>query len=137
MKLSMNWSAGAIAAALLFIGSSSVFAQEPEVEPVVDVEEPVVEPVAEPALAPSETIASETDLEDELDAVLGEQAGAGKAWSISGTIRTSIGQGTFVSPSNDTAYGDEIESGAGAFNRVNLVMGLAPSYTVGDFTFGG
>jgi hypothetical protein len=120
MKSNIRWSAAA-AAALLFVGVAPAVAQDD-------------------AAGEAEDVNAELTLEEEIDTVLAEEAAEekkDKPWSVSGSIRTSVGQGTFVRPSNDTEFAGEIHDGRGAYNRVNLVFGIAPSYTVGDFSFSG
>ncbi|MFU8804688.1 MAG: hypothetical protein ACNA8W_12815 [Bradymonadaceae bacterium] len=122
----MKWSIGALVAGFLLIGSSPVAAQDDMVDPGVDM------------VDPADEITADMALEDELDDVLADEPGEeGKAWNVSGLIRTGIGQGTFAQTSNDTEWEGEIESGAGAFNRVNMLFALTPSYSLGDFSFSG
>lgn len=59
-----------------------------------------------------------------------------KPWTIEMSLSSTVGQGTFVSPSNDTEWAGEIDDGSGAYNRWNLVYSFSPSYELGDFTFG-
>jgi hypothetical protein len=52
-------------------------------------------------------------------------------------MQTSVGQGTFVNPTNDTELSEEVGDGSNAFERVNLAYGIGPSYTLGDFIVSG
>ena len=58
-----------------------------------------------------------------------------KPWSVTMTLRSMVGQGTFVSVSNDSEFAGDIDDGSGAFNRWNLVYSITPSYQLGDFNF--
>lgn len=58
-------------------------------------------------------------------------------WTFSAFVQTSIGQGTFVNPSNDSAQAGVVGDGSNAFERINLVYGVSPSYTIGDFIISG
>lgn len=88
--------------------------------------QPDVEPGAEdPEDAAEEEVEGEMDDEEDRD------------WSVSGSLRMRVGQGTFVSVANDTEYADEIDDGSGAFNRVSLGVGISPTYRLGDYTLAG
>jgi len=60
-----------------------------------------------------------------------------RPWSVGGGLRMMVGQGTFVSPSNDTEFAGEVHDGSGAFNRVRMVFGINAGYQWNDFQFGG
>ncbi len=58
-------------------------------------------------------------------------------WTFSAFVQTSISQGNFVSPSNDTELSEEVGDGSNAFGLINMAYGVSPSYTVGDFIISG
>jgi hypothetical protein len=58
-------------------------------------------------------------------------------WTFSAFVQTSIGQGTFVSPTNDSKFSNTVGAGSNAFNRVNMAYGIGPSYTIGDYVISG
>ena len=57
-----------------------------------------------------------------------------KNWSISGTVLSRIGQGTFADLENETNTKGEFAPNGTAFDRGLLLYVLAPSYTLGDFS---
>lgn len=83
----------------------------------------------------------EEGVEEDLDAAVEEELDSGdaseKPWSVSLTMESRIGQGTFVEPANDSEYSDQLADASNTWERANLIFGLAPSYTLGDFTFSG
>ncbi|MBA2664703.1 MAG: hypothetical protein H0U74_20620 [Bradymonadaceae bacterium] len=106
-------------------------AAEPEVAAVV--EEPAVATESIPMTQPQAEVA----LDAELDSVLGEDAAlASKPWSVSGGLRMVVGQGTFMTASNNTQYADTIAAPNNAYDRVGLVLSLSGAYRVSEFSFG-
>ncbi|MFB6375872.1 MAG: hypothetical protein ABEN55_22780 [Bradymonadaceae bacterium] len=59
-----------------------------------------------------------------------------KAWTLSGSLQSRIGQGTFVGLENETGVEGEYQPNSAAYDRANLIYTLSPSYTLGEFTFG-
>ncbi|MEZ4458840.1 MAG: hypothetical protein R3E66_03750 [bacterium] len=56
-----------------------------------------------------------------------------KDWSVSASLTTGIGQGTFTSiDTSTTEFADEVEDPANAYDRWNLGLSLSPSYTIED-----
>jgi hypothetical protein len=90
-------------------------------------------------LAGSSTTAWAQDDEEETDIEVSEEDTeeddeddwyANKKWNISGGISNRVGQGTFVTPANDSQYSeDEIGSGSNAYDRVQMSYSLSPSYS--------
>lgn len=133
--------AALLAASMMVVGPA--FAEEPEDVPAEEVAEvvddmtavPADDEVAEmPGLDPDEE--EEADIEDELDRLLGEDESESRPWSVSGSTRMSVGQGTFVQLANDSQWAGEVHDGSGAYNRVSMSFGVSPSYRWNDFTFG-
>lgn len=57
---------------------------------------------------------------------------ASKDWGVAVSLGTSVGQGTFVSVSNDTEFADEVDPGDNAYDRWNLSLSVSPSYKITD-----
>ena len=90
-----------------------------------------------PGAGPDDTtLPDETLDEDELDELMDEDVEDERPWSVSMSLRSMVGQGTFVSPANDSEWAGQVDDGSGAYNRWNLVYNLAPSYQIGDFRLG-
>lgn len=75
---------------------------------------------------------SDDSVEEEMD---GEDEA--RPWSVSASMRMGVGQGTFVSLAEDSEHADEVQSGAGAYDRVSMSFAVSPSYTWNDFSFSG
>lgn len=56
-------------------------------------------------------------------------------WSLGAGMGLTVGQGTFVSPANDTDYADEIDDGSGAFNRVSTTFSVNAGYNWEGYQF--
>lgn len=55
---------------------------------------------------------------------------ANKKWRVSGGISNRVGQGTFVTPANDSQFSEEeIGSGSNAYDRVQMSYSFSPSYS--------
>lgn len=59
-----------------------------------------------------------------------------KPWTLSGSIKTRVGQGTFVGLENETDTPGEYQSNSTAYDRANLIYTFSPSYRLGEFNFG-
>jgi len=59
-----------------------------------------------------------------------------KNWSIRGKIASRVGQGTFVNLENDSEVEGEQKPVGQAFDRVNMVYTLNPTYDWKEFKFG-
>ena len=57
-------------------------------------------------------------------------------WGAGAGVRMMVGQGTFVSPSNDTEFADEVDDGSGAYDRVMANLGVTFGYAWNGFEFG-
>ena len=77
------------------------------------------------------------DVDDAVDEDLDDADEDDRPWSLGGGLRMMVGQGTFVSPSNDTEFAGEVHDGSGAFNRVSLFFGINAGYRWNDFSFSG
>lgn len=84
---------------------------------------------AQAGSAAADNATEETDDEEETDE-------SSKNWSVSGSITSRVGQGTFVGLRNETNTEGELKPNGTAFDRANLIYRLQPSYSVGEFTFG-
>lgn len=112
---------GALAAVWL-TAPSTVMAQDMPGPEDLEVDE------ADPEISDADPEDDDTDSDAESDEDERE-------WSVGGGIRTMIGQGTFVSPTNDTDYAGEVDSGAGAFDRVMMNFSVSGDYTWNDIAF--
>ena len=56
---------------------------------------------------------------------------ADRNWTLSASIGTRIGQGTFVDPSNDTDL--DVGEGSNSFDLASMFYSFRPSYTLGNF----
>jgi len=92
----------------------------------------VVVGLSAPALAFSQSNAGNRSASKATDADEEES----KNWSISGSVATRIGQGTFLGLEDDANTTSDQQPAGSAFDRVNIVYTLNPTYTVGEFTFG-
>jgi hypothetical protein len=90
-------------------------------------------------VAPSQTDieASNDELDEDVDAMIEEEAEEKKPWEVSASLTTRVGQGTFVNQVPDTETGQDLGSADAFANRVVNVYSLSPSYTLDDFTFAG
>lgn len=57
-----------------------------------------------------------------------------KNWSVTGSVRMNVGQGTFARVSNDSQWAGEIDDGRGFQSRVSMNFSVTPSYKWKDFT---
>lgn len=128
MNKSFAWSARAfLAAGLLFCAPA--FAQEVA-------EATTAQEVVEPPTIPAE---AEAQVEDDLvaDAIVTAEGDESKrAWSLSAGLRSSIGQGTFMTVKNDSGWEDTVKAPDNAYDRVSLSLSLGADYTLKEFTFG-
>lgn len=126
---------GAVLAAMVGLPVAG-FAQEGEVGD----EEAPQGAEAEVAEVEEEAEAVETD---ELEEAIGDEEPAeaeaedGRDWSVSASLTTRVGQGTFVKQTPDTELGRELGAAEAFANRVVNAYSLSPSYTLGDFTLSG
>lgn len=75
---------------------------------------------------------------EEADATIEDAAEKdGKDWSISASLGSTIGQGTFVDPANDSEWAGLVDDGDNAYDRVNLSLSLRPAYSFGDYSVSG
>ncbi|MGM0558575.1 MAG: hypothetical protein ACQEVA_19475 [Myxococcota bacterium] len=88
-------------------------------------------------VAPQEPEATEDELDEDVDAMIEEEAEEKKPWEVSASLMTRVGQGTFVQQEPDTEFGREEGPAEGFANRVVNVYSLSPSYKLDDFTFSG
>ena len=93
--------------------------------PATVVAQPMPEPEVDPGTDDPDDVA-----EDELD-------DDDRDWSVSGSLRMRVGQGTFASIANDSEHADNVHDGSGAFNRVSMGVGINPTYQWGDYEFSG
>lgn len=57
---------------------------------------------------------------------------ASKDWGVAVSLGTSVGQGTFVTVTNDTEFADEVNPGDNAYDRWNVSLSAVPSYQITD-----
>ncbi len=133
----MTWNekgvAAVLAAALMMAGGAVSAEQMPDMDPIEEIDGA---DAAETAIEDAEDEAEE-DLDDLDDDLAGEDDDDDKPWTIGGSARMSVGQGTFAQVSNDTQWAGEVDDGSGAFNRVSMNFGLNTSYRWEDFSFSG
>jgi hypothetical protein len=86
--------------------------------------------------ADSDVEASDEELDEDVDAMIEEEAEEKRPWGVSASIMTRVGQGTFVQNDPDTEIGEELGAAEAFSNRVVNVYTLSGSYTLDDFTFG-
>ena len=135
----MTWKKKALSfvAVVALLSTGVVEAQAQDVDGTI----PAGEPEAmEDSLAEIEAQEDLEELEEEdLDAQIEDLLGdddESKPWSVSGSMRVSVGQGTFARIANDSPWADQVHDGSGAYNRVSMNLGLSPSYQWNDFNFG-
>jgi len=105
--------------------ASDVLAQDAEAPAAVETPT-AVEPSAQPV-----EVASEAGVTEEADVLPeSDDAASKKNWAVSVGLTTAIGQGTFVSVSNDS--GLDVGDADEAYDRVNMVLSLVPSYNIAD-----
>ena len=85
------------------------------------------------AQGPGDMDPAGVDETDELD----DDDDEDRPWRLGGGIRMMVGQGTFVSPANDTEFADEVHDGSGAYNRVSMLFAVNSSYQWNNFEFSG
>jgi hypothetical protein len=82
------------------------------------------------AFAQEET--EEADVSASSDDETEEAEEDAKDWSVSASLATGIGQGTFVDVAPDPEYDGIVEDPSNAYDRWNMSFSLSPSYTVMD-----
>lgn len=113
-------------------------AQEaPEVEPEeTGLEEVEATGVSEEAEEDAAEAAEEAvdEVEDEAWAEKDDEEEDSKDWSVTGSVRMNVGQGTFARVSNDSQWAGEVDDGRGFQSRVSMNFSVTPSYKWKDFT---
>ncbi len=80
---------------------------------------------------------AEPELDEVVDEEETEEEEERRPWSVSGSMRMAVGQGTFVSLAEDSEHADDVQSGVGAYDRVRMSFAISPSYSWNDFRFSG
>lgn len=135
----MTWKnkALSVVAMVSLLATGVVEAQAQDVDGTIPAGEPdaMHESLAEQEAQDDLDELEEEDLDEMVDDLLGPDE-EDKPWSVSGSMRMSIGQGTFARIANDSQWAGEVHDGSGAYNRVSMNFGVSPSYRWNDFSFG-